>query len=82
MFCTPLVTTHSSRKATPTFPYIKSITLDAQEEKKEIPERAIPEEGRSAGWKLQYLIFFQRNPRAPAMSADSSHVGVALFPSY
>ena len=40
------------------------------------------DESRSVGWKLQYLIFFHRNPRTPAMSADSSQVGVALFPSY
>jgi hypothetical protein len=40
------------------------------------------DEGRSAGWKLQYFIFFHCNPQAPAMSADSSQVGVVLFPSY
>jgi hypothetical protein len=40
------------------------------------------DEGRSTGWKLQYFIFFHRNPRTPTMYTDSSQVGVALFLSY
>ena len=39
------------------------------------------DEGRSVGWKLQYLIFFPRNPQTPTMSTDNSQVGVALSPS-
>ena len=31
--------------------------------------------------KVQFFILFHRNPQAPVMSADSSQVGVALFPS-
>ena len=38
------------------------------------------DEGHSAGWKLQYFIFFHYNPRTTMMSTDSSQVGVALFP--
>ena len=42
----------------------------------------LADEGRSAGWKLQYFIIFHHDPRTPTMSTDSSQIGVALFPSH
>ena len=38
-------------------------------------------EGHSAGWTLLHLIYFHRDLLTPAMSTDSSQVGVTLFPS-
>ena len=38
------------------------------------------DESHSAGWKLQLLIYFHCDLSTPAMSIDSSQVGVALFP--
>jgi len=40
------------------------------------------DESHSAGWKLQYFIFFHHDLSTPAMSTDSIQVGVALFPSF
>ena len=41
----------------------------------------IVDESHSAGWKLQQFIYFHHDPSTPAMSTDSSQVGVAFFPS-
>ena len=40
------------------------------------------DESHSAGWKLQYFIYFYCDQSTPAMSTDSSQVDVALFPSF
>ena len=40
------------------------------------------DESHSDGWKLQYFIYFHRDLSTPAMSTDSSQLGVALFPSF
>ena len=41
----------------------------------------IADESHSAGWKLQQFIYYHRDLPTPAMSTDSSQVGVVHFPS-
>ena len=40
------------------------------------------DENHSAGWKVQYFIYFHRDLSTPAMSTDASQVGVAIFHSF
>ena len=56
--------------------------LHSSAEEEDAQSSSSADESQSAGWKLQYFIYFHRDLSTPAMSMDISQVGVALFPSF